>query len=60
VENLGVEGTSRELAALRGMSELSWHEDELSALAFGKVNRNCGFERKQQHILSVYQTLQRT
>lgn len=55
-----MEGPSRELAALCGMSELSWHKDEPSALAFGKVNRNCGFERKQQHTLNVYQTLQQT
>lgn len=55
-----MEGTSRELAALRGMSELSWHQEVPSAVAFGKVNCNCGFERKQQHILDVYQTLQQT
>lgn len=55
-----MEGPCWELAALHGVSELSWHKDEPSALAFGKVSPHCGFERKQHRILSVYQTLQQT
>lgn len=55
-----MEGPSWESAALRGVSESSWHKDEPNALAFGKMSPHCGFERKQRRILSVYQTLQQT